>query len=189
LAVFAICFSCFVLSSSEAPDCSIDYMMDAELDVLGKRDGEMLVQDVDATKRPNLGEDVSQPQQHQSVMQSQDGGVMPEESRICFPFLNHGQCSRGSLCRFRHLEQDHPDAIADRVRTGHVSKLVGKLPADKVRTASLIGLVGRSTSTRARARRGRESGRPFGAHVHTRARARTHAHTTHARNQQRRLAE
>ena len=56
-----------------------------------------------------------------------------ESTRICFPFLNHGACSRGSLCRFRHLDQDHPDAIADRVRTGHVDKLVGKLPAEQVR--------------------------------------------------------
>ena len=46
-----------------------------------------------------------------------------EESRICFPYLNHGTCARGNLCKFRHLEQDHPDAIADRVRTGHVHRL------------------------------------------------------------------
>ena len=55
-----------------------------------------------------------------------------EESRICFPYLNHGTCARGNLCKFRHLEQDHPDAIADRVRTGHVSKLVGRLPPERV---------------------------------------------------------
>ena len=66
--------------------------------------------------------------------------ILPEDSlldgRICFPYLNHGACNRGSSCRFRHLEQDHPDAIADRVRTGHVAKLVGKLPAEKVRRGS-----------------------------------------------------
>ena len=54
-------------------------------------------------------------------------------ARICFPWLNHGSCSRGEFCKFRHLEQDHPDAVADRVRTGRVDKLVGKLPAEKVR--------------------------------------------------------
>ena len=54
------------------------------------------------------------------------------QGRICFPFLNHGACARGELCKFRHLDQDHPDAIADRVRTGHINKLVGRLPAEKV---------------------------------------------------------
>ena len=39
---------------------------------------------------------------------------------------------RGNLCKFRHLEQDHPDAIADRVH-GHVSKLVGRLPPEEGR--------------------------------------------------------
>ena len=47
----------------------------------------------------------------------------PTDSRICFPFLNSGSCARGNLCKFRHLPQDHPDAIADRVRTGHVHRL------------------------------------------------------------------
>ena len=49
-----------------------------------------------------------------------------EEARICFPFLNHGQCARGSLCKFRHLDQDHPDAIADRVRTGYTNRIPGQ---------------------------------------------------------------
>ena len=56
--------------------------------------------------------------------------------RICFPWLNHGACSRGAYCNFRHLDQDHPDAIADRVRTGHVGKLVGRLPTEQVRAGT-----------------------------------------------------
>ena len=32
------------------------------------------------------------------------------EARICFPFLNHGACSRGNMCRFRHLAQDRTRA-------------------------------------------------------------------------------
>ena len=74
---------------------------------------------------------------------SHDGMSDPNDRLpICFPFLNHGACSRGQGCRFRHLEQDHPDAIADRVRTGHVDKLVGKLPAEKVRAEDPHALVG-----------------------------------------------
>lgn len=42
----------------------------------------------------------------------------PGETRICFPFMNKGRCERGNMCRFRHLTPDHPDAIADRQRTG-----------------------------------------------------------------------
>ena len=42
------------------------------------------------------------------------------ETRICFPFLNRGACERGQACRFRHLAPDHPDAIADRMRTGRM---------------------------------------------------------------------
>ena len=61
------------------------------------------------------------------------------EVRLCFAYLNNnGQCSRGAACKFRHVEPDHPDAIADRVKTGHVSKLAGILPAEKVRVASHI---------------------------------------------------
>lgn len=48
----------------------------------------------------------------------QDGA----SSRICFPFLNHGRCSHEN-CRFRHLPQDHPDAVADRMRTGAYDKI------------------------------------------------------------------
>ena len=44
----------------------------------------------------------------------------PSEVRICFTFLNRGQCNREGSCRFRHLAPDHPDAIADRVRTGRL---------------------------------------------------------------------
>ena len=40
----------------------------------------------------------------------------PGETRICFSFLNKGQCDRAGSCRFRHLTPDHPDAQADRIR-------------------------------------------------------------------------
>jgi hypothetical protein len=43
------------------------------------------------------------------------------ETRICFPFMNKGRCERGNVCRFRHLRPDHPDAIADRARTGRAA--------------------------------------------------------------------
>jgi len=46
------------------------------------------------------------------------GGPAPGEQRICFPFLNRGACERGAACRYRHLTPDHPDAVADRMRTG-----------------------------------------------------------------------
>jgi hypothetical protein len=55
----------------------------------------------------------------QPAMQS----AVPSDARICFPFLNSGRCDRGALCKFRHLSQDHPDAIADRIRTGHRHKI------------------------------------------------------------------
>ena len=62
------------------------------------------------------------------------------EVRLCFAYLNNnGQCSRGAACKFRHVEPDHPDAIADRVKTGHVSKLAGILPAEKVHIKKLVG--------------------------------------------------
>jgi hypothetical protein len=54
-----------------------------------------------------------------------------DDTRICFPFLNRGVCSFGAGCRFRHLAPDHPDAIADRVRTGHVFK-IANLADEKV---------------------------------------------------------
>ena len=49
----------------------------------------------------------------------------PGEKRICFPFLNRGMCQFGSQCKFRHLLETHPDAISDRVRTGHTHRLAG----------------------------------------------------------------
>ena len=49
----------------------------------------------------------------------------PEEKRICFPFLNRGMCQFSSQCKFRHLTETHPDAIADRMRTGHTHRLAG----------------------------------------------------------------
>ena len=63
-----------------------------------------------------------------------------QDRRICFEWLNHGSCNRGASCKFRHLEPNHPDAIMDRVRTGHINKLVGTLPVEKVRIASRNGL-------------------------------------------------
>ena len=45
------------------------------------------------------------------------------DARICFPFLNKGFCQRGAACKFRHLDQSHPDAIADRLRTGHTHRI------------------------------------------------------------------
>ena len=59
------------------------------------------------------------------------GGVMglppmappAAEARVCFSFLNHGTCERGEVCRFRHLTADHPDAVADRMRTGQYDKI------------------------------------------------------------------
>ena len=42
-----------------------------------------------------------------------------EQAALCFPFLNKGVCSYGDACRYRHVSADHPDAIADRMRTGH----------------------------------------------------------------------
>ena len=60
--------------------------------------------------------------------------VAPGEVRICFPFLNRGFCQRGAMCKFRHLTQDHPDAIADRMRTGHTHRIpqAGGGPAPSV---------------------------------------------------------
>ena len=54
-------------------------------------------------------------------------------ARLCFTYLNHNTCSRGSACSFRHVLPDHPDAIADRIRTGHLSRLEGILPEATVR--------------------------------------------------------
>ena len=71
-----------------------------------------------------------QQQQQMMMMQMQHAGARPagqpppsSGARICFPFLNKGICARGSECKFRHLSQDHPDAVADRLRTGHVHRI------------------------------------------------------------------
>lgn len=63
-------------------------------------------------------------------------GQPGEEARICFPFLNKGFCQRGSMCKYRHLPQDHPDAIADRMRTGHHHRIPGN-PATAPMDATL----------------------------------------------------
>ena len=54
---------------------------------------------------------------------AQASNSLSPDPRICFPFLNSGRCERGALCKFRHLSQDHPEAIADRMRTGHHHKI------------------------------------------------------------------
>lgn len=42
----------------------------------------------------------------------------PQE-KLCYDFQNHGFCKRnqeGKICRFRHLLQEHADAVRDRRR-------------------------------------------------------------------------
>ena len=34
------------------------------------------------------------------------------DRRICFVYLNTGTCGNGAECKFRHIEADHPDAVA-----------------------------------------------------------------------------
>ena len=44
---------------------------------------------------------------------------------MCFEFMNKGTCQRvesGKICRFRHLDSDHPDAIADRFKNGMLTR-------------------------------------------------------------------
>lgn len=72
-----------------------------------------------------------------------------DEPRICFPFLNRGICSFGAGCRFRHLEPTHPDAIADRVRTGHIFKIANV--ADEKVQAQLQEQLSAATSPSAQA--------------------------------------
>lgn len=43
----------------------------------------------------------------------------PQEAKICFEYLNHHVCSRNvakRICRFRHLESEHPEAVKDRMK-------------------------------------------------------------------------
>ena len=55
---------------------------------------------------------------------------------ICFEFTNTGVCSRlngGQICRYRHLQANHPDVIADKVRQGKLPPSVleaGLAPTD-----------------------------------------------------------
>lgn len=52
----------------------------------------------------------------------------PQE-KLCYDFQNHGFCKRnqdGKICRFRHLLQDHKDAIRDRKKMTN-SRNKGKL--------------------------------------------------------------
>ena len=54
---------------------------------------------------------------------------------ICHEFVNTGACgrlSRGEVCRYRHLDANHPDVIADKVRQG-------KLPPSAI-TGGAAGL-------------------------------------------------
>ncbi len=46
--------------------------------------------------------------------------------QLCFDYINRGICSRlsrGESCRYRHLHPNHPDVIADKIRSG-------KMPAN-----------------------------------------------------------
>ena len=54
---------------------------------------------------------------HANPMIDQNPNVAFGEMRICFTYLNHRECSKPG-CTFRHLLPGHPDAIADRVRSG-----------------------------------------------------------------------
>lgn len=45
--------------------------------------------------------------------------------KLCFEYMNKGRCQRmetGRICRFRHLVPNHPEAIADRYRSGLLSQ-------------------------------------------------------------------
>ena len=60
-----------------------------------------------------------------TVIKSGDSNPAPysgsSSDPICFEFTNTGVCSRlnsGQICRYRHLQADHPDVIADKVRQG-----------------------------------------------------------------------
>jgi len=65
------------------------------------------------------------PQGLARALQRDPGGTAPEK-RLCFPFMNKGRCERADACRFRHLSPDHPDAVADRMRTGRDSAGPGR---------------------------------------------------------------
>ena len=44
-------------------------------------------------------------------------------ARLCYDFLNTGVCKRESsagICKFRHVLQDHIDAVIDKIRNGKV---------------------------------------------------------------------
>ncbi len=44
--------------------------------------------------------------------------------QLCFDYVNNGSCARlrsGQGCKYRHLPQNHPDVIADRVRQGKLN--------------------------------------------------------------------
>ena len=60
-----------------------------------------------------------------TVIKSGDSNPAPytggSNDPICFEFTNTGVCSRlngGQICRYRHLQANHPDVIADKVRQG-----------------------------------------------------------------------
>ena len=62
---------------------------------------------------------------------------------ICFEFINSGVCGRlqrGENCRYRHLPADHPDVIADRVRSGKLPpSALGSLASATTTTAPTVG--------------------------------------------------
>ena len=49
------------------------------------------------------------------------------EVKLCFGFLNRGACTSGVQCKFKHVMNEHPAAIADRLRTGHTHNLPAAL--------------------------------------------------------------
>lgn len=44
-------------------------------------------------------------------------------AQLCLDFTNKGMCSRVHTtgCQYRHLAQDHPDVIADRIMRGRAT--------------------------------------------------------------------
>jgi hypothetical protein len=44
-------------------------------------------------------------------------------AQLCLDFTNKGMCSRVHTtgCQYRHLGQDHPDVIADRIMRGRAT--------------------------------------------------------------------
>ena len=66
-------------------------------------------------------------------------GNEPAHAPICHEYTNTGMCSRingGQSCRYRHLNADHPDVLADKIRRGKAPPGIG------VGVAASAGLMG-----------------------------------------------